>query len=593
MNIIVDEHYPIDVSALPHNWIVTTIGTIIGDIRSGFSAPTYNTESRGVPHLRPGNISRSGHLDLSELKHVEVDNVLRVKAGDIVFNNTNSPELVGKCAEVTGDQEWGFSNHLTRLRFGPELLPSFVSLQLHFLWACGYFRHHCTHHVNQASISAATLAEFPFVLAPTDEQHRIVDELQRRFVDLDASSKALESVAIDAIRLRASLLHAAYTGKLVAPASDDGAQSAEERLREILERRRTDWETEQRIRQENRRRQSDGDSWKQAYPDPVAPDVGEMPPLPDRWVWASAEQLSSASKPITYGVIKLGEAVADGVPVLRSSDVRSLHIELDTVKRVAHDITSQYTRTTLEEGDVVLTIRGTLGGVAVVPAECEGFNISREVARLAPVDMSISSIAAYFIAAGPSQEWLGRRSRGIAYVGINIEDVRRLPIPLPPVSDQALIVEALNRRLNEAAASARQVAASQEQIPDLRRSLLHKAFSGQMLPLDESQLAGNLLVLLTKQAEASRAEARKQSAKRARMSRERPGIGSTTSRRSIRTILGESKSPIRVNELFRLAGYAPELIDEFYSELRVLRSDGLVQETDAEGEAVLTLRMRK
>jgi type I restriction enzyme S subunit len=83
---------------------------------------------------------------------------------------------------------------------------------------------------------------------------------------------------------------------------------------------------------------------------------------------------------LTYGVVQLGNEVPDGVPCLRTSNVRWLRIETDEVKHIASVISANYSRTVLCGGEVLVNVRGTLGGVAVVPKEMAGWNISREVA---------------------------------------------------------------------------------------------------------------------------------------------------------------------------------------------------------------------
>ncbi len=138
----------------------------------------------------------------------------------------------------------------------------------------------------------------------------------------------------------------------------------------------------------------------------------------------------------------------DGVPTLRSSDVRSLRLDLHGVKRVAPVIAGQFKRTFLRGNEILVTVRGTLGGVVVAPHQCSGFNISREVAMLALVDEEIAKTMAIFIASGPIQRWLMQRTKGIAYTGINIETLKELPLPVPSIAEQQQIVAEVERRLS-------------------------------------------------------------------------------------------------------------------------------------------------
>ena len=161
---------------------------------------------------------------------------------------------------------------------------------------------------------------------------------------------------------------------------------------------------------------------------------------------ATVGQLSDETRAVTYGVIKLGEPVENGIPTLRSSNVRHLYLDLNGLKRISPAIAKNYRRTLLKGGEVLVTVRGTLGGVIVAPSTCAGYNISREVARIALVDDSLGAIVALFIASPSIQRWLHINTKGIAYTGINIETLRKMPIPLPPRSEQHRIVEEIEKQ---------------------------------------------------------------------------------------------------------------------------------------------------
>jgi type I restriction enzyme S subunit len=191
--------------------------------------------------------------------------------------------------------------------------------------------------------------------------------------------------------------------------------------------------------------------------------------------------LCQSTRSICYGVIKLGDDDADGVPCLRTSNVRWLNIETTTVKKIAPSISDEYSRTVLKGGEVLVNVRGTLGGVAVVPPEMATWNISREVA-LVPIDPTVvlPEFLASWIAAGVSQEWLGSVKKGAAYVGINIEDLRRLPVRVPSRDQQQEVVNELNdfraETLRLESLYHRKLAA----LDELKKSLLHRAFNGDL-----------------------------------------------------------------------------------------------------------------
>ena len=219
-------------NGLPQGWAVAAVGDAIPNIQPGFASGEHNSEGRGIIHLRPMNIDRQGRLDLSAVKFVSPESRLRVSPGDVLFNNTNSPELVGKTTSISSDAEFAFSNHMTRLRPTADMSSEFVAFQLHFLWMTGYFRHRCTHHVNQASIASQTLAEtVPLLIAPIPEQRRIVAEVDRRLSVIDELEATLEANLRRAAGLRQAILKRAFKGKLVPQdPSDEPASLLLERI---------------------------------------------------------------------------------------------------------------------------------------------------------------------------------------------------------------------------------------------------------------------------------------------------------------------------------------------------------------------------
>ena len=167
-----------------NSWLKVGFDELATEMESGFACGKSNLVEKGLLHLRPFNIGRNGELDLTRKYRVPNEMVPGKKstlnAGDILFNNTNSLDLVGKTAIVRENLAAGFSNHLTRIRLDPERCdPMFVGAYLRRLWLEGYFRHHCTQWVSQAAYGSRLLARLWMPLPPLEEQRRIVAILNR------------------------------------------------------------------------------------------------------------------------------------------------------------------------------------------------------------------------------------------------------------------------------------------------------------------------------------------------------------------------------------------------------------------------------
>jgi restriction endonuclease S subunit len=185
------------------------------EAQSGFASGSHNSEGNGIIHLRPMNVNRLGKLDFSNFKSVEDGSSRRIKKGDILFNNTNSAELVGKTAFVDIEGDFAFSNHMTRLRFPADrVLHEFMAILLHSLWMSGYFNEICSNHVNQASVSIKRLEQVEVSLPLIDEQRKIVELLEDHLARLDMTVSMADAMEMQSIGLRRSLLHTAFTGQL-------------------------------------------------------------------------------------------------------------------------------------------------------------------------------------------------------------------------------------------------------------------------------------------------------------------------------------------------------------------------------------------
>lgn len=165
------------------NWLVKKLGEV-AEFQSGFAIAKTKSTPKGIPHLRTFNVDTSGKLNLSEFIYIPENliskNGFGLKKGDILFNNTNSKELVGKSSIVEEDLPYAFSNHLTRLRISyKEIIPEWILLTLINLWQKGYFLYNSVKWIGQAGFSAEKLKNLEIPVPPIEKQKRIVKKLEK------------------------------------------------------------------------------------------------------------------------------------------------------------------------------------------------------------------------------------------------------------------------------------------------------------------------------------------------------------------------------------------------------------------------------
>ena len=181
---------------LPEGWEWRALGDhqILTDIQPGYACGKKDVEG-GAIHLRMNNISKTGTLDWSLIRRIPTDVAEKSKKwlqpGDVIFNNTNSTELVGKsCLFLGWSEPCAFSNHLTRLRCHLDhLLPEWLHYCLRDLWLMGFFAANCKEFVGQSAFNTDKLKEVEIPIPPLPEQNRLVARIEAFAQRLEASRK--------------------------------------------------------------------------------------------------------------------------------------------------------------------------------------------------------------------------------------------------------------------------------------------------------------------------------------------------------------------------------------------------------------------
>ncbi len=450
-------------------------------------------------------------------------------------------------------------------------------------------------------ISRSNLATLKVPVPPLPEQTRIVAAIEKQFNRLDSAVASLQSAQAKTKQYRASLLKAAVEGELTSewraehPTSETGAQL----LARILAERRKLWEEKRLAEMRAKGRPPKDDSWKLEYNEPQGPDVEALPELPEGWCWATMEQLSDERRAITYGVVKLGDPVTGGIPTLRSSNVRHLKLAFEGIKSISPAIANEYKRTFLQGNEILVTVRGTLGGVAIVPSNCTGYNISREVAMIAFVWPSIAPYLVFFIGSPSIQNWITQNTKGIAYTGVNIETLKSMPAPFIPLAEQAQIVAEVEARLSEIAQMEETIEHNLRRVELERQSILREAFAGRLVEQHAEDEPASVLLERIREERRRRAEIEQIRRKR------EPGMGSLKKHTAYkagkghvyRTLL-EAERSLEPQELFKQAGLKsedqPEAVATFYKDLFALISpDVAAIEVERPDEQKIVLKVRE
>lgn len=320
---------------------------------------------------------------------------------------------------------------------------------------------YATHHsagVQLPRVSFEKLAELEFPLAPLTEQKRIAAMVDDLLLGVSASREQLARVSAILKRLRHSVLAAACSGRLtkgwrqsgvpVSVAASQGRRAAPEAIEGRFD-------------------------------------------LPETWTWLPAGEAYLGAG---YGTsVKCERSARGGVPVLRVPNIAKGRLDVGDLKyapKGAVDAGSLLVR----HGDLlVCRTNGSLdlvGKVAVVPELQERFSFASYLIRLRMDDtILLPEYFHSFLSAPIGRDQIEEKARTTAgQFNLNLEILRNLAVPVPPLAEQREIVRRVGRLFNIADAVEKHVAGAKTRAERLTQAILAKAFRGELVPT-EAELA--------------------------------------------------------------------------------------------------------
>ena len=325
-------------------------------------------------------------------------------------------------------------------------------------------------------------------VAPLAEQVRIVEKLDELLSDLDDGVAELKASQRKLAQYRQSLLKSAVEGALTAnwrAAHGTPQETGAELLQRILTERRARWEQKQLAKYAEKGK-TPPKGWQAKYPEPARADLTDLPSLPKGWVWATIDQLSAS---VRNGLSQKPEHEPVGYPIQPNNAVSSMAVDLDEVRylRISSEDAGPYL---LKNGDLLATrYNGSvdlLGVVGVVRGlSCDTVHPDKLI-RIQPVlDKHLADWIEIAASTGASRAHIVSRVRTTAgQTGISGDDLKRMPIPVPPLTEQLELAATIHAASGEVSSQQRAVERLLTLAYAQRKNLLKAAFRGQMVPQD-------------------------------------------------------------------------------------------------------------
>lgn len=340
------------------------------------------------------------------------------------------------------------------------------------------FAAHQQRGVELPRVNYSDLADLPFPLPPLAEQRRIAEKVESLLAGVNASRDRLQRVSAILKRFRQAVLAAACSGRLTADWREDSPrlESAARLVQRVLQARGN----------------------PSGIPQPL--QVGDMDlgglgaSIPEMWTWVCLRLLMNPDEAFCYGVVQPGDDDDEGVALVRAGDLKDGRVNVDALRRIPRDVDAAYKRSRLRGGELLVTVVGAgIGEVGLAQAECSGFNIARAVAKI-PVREFDARYVFLWMSTGTAMGWMKNQSREVARPTLNLEQLRQLPVPLPPLAEQHEIVRRVDALFALADAIEQRVAAAGASAERLTQAVLAKAFRGELVPQDPSDEPASVLL---------------------------------------------------------------------------------------------------
>ena len=164
--------------------------------------------------------------------------------------------------------------------------------------------------------------------------------------------------------------------------------------------------------------------------------------MSEAWLSEPLERLVEPDSPITYGVVKPGDP--GEVPFVRGGDIADGRVLVDQLRTISAEVSRQYKRRLLQGGELLISLVGQPGQVAVAPPNLAGSNIARQVGLIRLSQQVLPSFVSYFLRSPDGLAGLGARTGGSVQQVINLSDLRQVLVPVPEREEQQRLIDLLD-----------------------------------------------------------------------------------------------------------------------------------------------------
>lgn len=552
---------------LPAKWVWTTLG----EIRRDTSRSISQEEMRGKTiELYSVPSFATGKPEIVEGDQIG-SNKVTVQPGDVLICKIN-PRI--NRAWVVGESH-GYPQIASTEWIVFSKQDGIIPDYLRYYFSTDTFRNYLAANVSGVGgslmrVRPIVVERYPFPLAPTAEQERIVAKLDAMLSRIAAGESAARRALERLDCYRATVLHAAVTGELTREwrKTHKPEETGEQLLKRLLVERRKSWEETELQRLISAGKRPKNDKWKERYKEPETPDIQGLPQLPVGWSWASLDQLGELNRGKSKHRPRDDERLYGGsYPFIQTGDIRRSDGTIQEHTQTYSEFGLKQSRL-WPAGTLCITIAANIAetGILTYPAcfpdSVVGFIQDDTFLRVRFIELFIRS----------EKQRLEQYAPATAQKNINLDLLRSLAVPLPPLDEQNEILrELLSRQTTE-----KRLAASNARLSLLanstRQALFTDAFMGKLVSQDpDEETAVTLLTWITTGRTSSKAHKTSRVSHHARSSVSKRDIEMNPQRSTTIDLTAAWSNighEVDAHKLFLAAGYSSDQVVSFYEHLR-------------------------
>ena len=461
---------------IPSNWVWTRLGEISKlSGGSGFPEKYQGFLDKNIPFYKVGslkNIDDNFYIENSE-NYIDDDILTEIKAklfpaNTIIFAKIGEAIRLNRRAILKENS--CIDNNLMALVSNSSCYFRYI-----YFWLKKEDLYKYAQATTVPSIRQSTLEELEFPLPPLNEQKRIVEKLDFLFEKTKRAKEIIEEVKIDIENRKISILDRAFKGTLTSKWRNENKTSdVKELLKSINEEKIKKWE-EDCIQAEKDGNKKPKKPIIKEVKDMIVP-VDEQPyKLPDSWVWVklgNIGKITSGGTPTSNEKSYYGGDIIWITPADMSKQQSSPWFS-NSSKKITNLGLQKSSAQLIEGNSVVYSSRAPIGYVNIVK---DKFTTSQGCKSVTPIKNSLMYI--YYVLMERTED-IKYRASGTTFKEISALEFGKTLVPLPPLEEQQEIVRVLDEVL-ENENKVKELLELEERIDVLEKSILHKAFKGEL-----------------------------------------------------------------------------------------------------------------